>query len=484
MNTSVLHPRMIMVAIFIATFMTSVETTIVTTALPTIITNLNGLALQSWVFATYLLTTAITTPIYGKLADRLGRKPVFVVGLILFTAGSGLCGLAMNMPVLIACRALQGLGAGAVMPITFTIIADLFAYEQRAKMLALNNTAWGISALLGPLIGGLLVSRLSWHWVFFVNVPIGVIVLGIILWTFSEPRRPGTRVPIDYCGTVMLSGTLLSLLGFFQVLGAQPLNVSSVSLIAGVCLLCVVGLWAAEKKATDPVLPVRLFANATFTRQILTALLLSGAQIGFQTYFPMWLQAGYHASPAVAGLAVTPSPVMWLVTSFFVGTLVKRLAPKSIAVPLMIVLVIAYVPLVFASGRFPQSWFYLIAGVTGAVLGIVITMNTLIAQRVVPTTALGTASAMLTLGRSLGQTIATGIFGLGFNLTITAQVRQHAGLSLTQVNADISGQQASGGVALSHTVLAGMHSVFALVVGLLVIALVVNLTDHHRAPIA
>jgi hypothetical protein len=117
-------------------------------------------------------------------------------------------------------------------------------------------------------------------------------------------------------------------------------------------------------------------------------------------------------------------------------------------------------------------------------LGIVITMNTLIAQRVVPTTALGTASAMLTLGRSLGQTIATGIFGLGFNLTITAQVRQHAGLSLTQVNADISGQQASGGVALSHTVLAGMHSVFALVVGLLVIALVVNLTDHHRAPIA
>lgn len=147
----------VMIAILLATFMSSVETTIITTALPTIISQLHGLSLQSWVFTVYLLATAISTPIYGKFSDRIGRKPVFLVGLILFTLGSLLSGFAPSMLFLIVTRTIQGLGAGAIMPITFTIIADLFSYEQRANVLALNNTAWGISALAGPLLGGFIV---------------------------------------------------------------------------------------------------------------------------------------------------------------------------------------------------------------------------------------------------------------------------------------------------------------------------------------
>ena len=149
---------LIMLAIFISTFMTSVETTIITTSLPTIISELRGLSVQSWVFAAYLLTTALSTPVYGKIADRVGRKVVYILGITLFTIGSMLCGFSPNIYTLIIFRAIQGLGAGAVMPITFTIIADLFSYEKRANMLALNNTAWGISALLGPILGDLLLT--------------------------------------------------------------------------------------------------------------------------------------------------------------------------------------------------------------------------------------------------------------------------------------------------------------------------------------
>ncbi len=155
-----------MVAVLIATFMTSVETTIITTALPRIVSQLDGLSMQSWVFATYLLTTALSTPIYGKLADRIGRKSIFLIGIIIFVVGSFFSGLSNQMIILIFFRGLQGIGAGAIIPITFTIIADLFPYEKRTTMLALNNTAWGISALLGPLIGGYIVDQLSWHWVY------------------------------------------------------------------------------------------------------------------------------------------------------------------------------------------------------------------------------------------------------------------------------------------------------------------------------
>lgn len=169
-----------MLAILLATFMTSVETTIIMTALPTIVSQLHGISLQSWIFATYLLLTALTTPIYGKFADRIGRKPVFLTGLILFSTGSLLCGLSNNIIMLVLFRALQGMGAGAIMPITFTMIADLFDYQKRSTMLALNNTAWGVSALLGPLLGGYIVDKLNWHWVFFINVPIGILVIVII----------------------------------------------------------------------------------------------------------------------------------------------------------------------------------------------------------------------------------------------------------------------------------------------------------------
>ncbi|WP_416353783.1 MFS transporter [Agrilactobacillus fermenti] len=475
----------IVAAIFIATFMTSVETTIVTTALPTIISQLNGLALQSWIFAVYLLTTAISTPIYGKLADNIGRKPIFISGLIVFSLGSFLCGVAPNIIILILCRALQGIGAGAIMPITFTIIADLFDYQQRANMMALNNTAWGISALLGPLVGGVIVAKLNWHWVFFINVPLGILVLILVSVGLKEPTRTKQHLKLDYPGIGLLSLTLLSLLLLFQNLGNVKLQLG---LIIGLMVITLISgflFYIVEQRVQEPIMPLNLFKQPLFTIQILTALLLSGVQIGFQTYFPIWLQAIYHVSAAVAGLAITPSPVLWLVTSFFVGPLIKRWSPKRITLPIVCLQLVVYIPLLFAGASFKIIGFYLIAGVTGAGLGIVITMNTLVAQRVVAADHLGTASAMLTLGRTLGQTIMTGVFGLLFNLAINHALTRYSSIHFTMVNQFISQQHhltlsQSELHVLQQIILAGMHWVFLGAVVLFLLIIWLNLVDKNK----
>ena len=179
---------LVTIALFVATFMTAIEGTIVSTAMPTIISNLHGMRLMNWVFSIYLLTNAMMTPIYGKMADRIGRKPIFIFGLVLFVIGSSLCGLSNHMETLIISRAIQGLGAGAIMPVSFTIIADIYPIEKRAKVLGFNGSAWGIASIIAPLLGGFIVDKLTWHWIFFINVPIGLITIGLI-WYFLQEEN-------------------------------------------------------------------------------------------------------------------------------------------------------------------------------------------------------------------------------------------------------------------------------------------------------
>lgn len=473
-----------MIAIFIATFMTSVETTIVTTAMPTIISKLNGLALQSWVFAMYLLTTAVSTPVYGKLSDQLGRKPIFVSGLIIFLLGSFLSGIAPNIYLLIIFRAIQGFGAGAVMPMTFTIIADLFPYDKRSNIIALNNTGWGISALLGPLIGGFVVDRLNWHWIFFINIPLGIIVLILILIGFDESRKvKDKKANIDYKGTLSLTATLVSLLIFLQLIGETRLSIPLILVMLVILIISTVVLVYSERKSDDPIIPLPLFKNQLFKVQILTTLLLSGVQISFQIYFPIWLQSVYRVSASIAGLAITPSPVLWLPASFLVGILVKKFIPKRIAIPVLIIQMLFYLLLVFASLNFPMIMFYIIAAITGGGLGIIITMNTLISQEVVPENDVGTASSMLTLGRTLGQTVMTGILGLVFNLSINHELVKYPNVPFQQVDRFISSNQNSEASlipSMQKIIIEGMHNVFLVTVVLFVIVLIVNIRDKNK----
>ncbi|USS90496.1 MDR family MFS transporter [Fructilactobacillus carniphilus] len=482
--------RIIMLSVLLASFMTSVETTIVTTALPSILSSLHGLAWQSWVFTAYLLTTTLSTPIYGNLSDHWGRKPVFLIGLSCFTLGSLASGLAPNLPVLIGARALQGLGAGAVMPITFTLIADTFPLSERSTMMAWNNTAWGISALIGPLLGGFLVDQLSWHWIFFINVPLGMLVFGLIYAGYQESAQPTTTLKLDWRGSCWLAISLMTLLSLLQLLSNQQINwitLISVLLLFLVALSCFI---RAESHATNPIIPLTLFHNRTFTIQILTALFLSGMQFGFQIYFPIWLQSIYRVSATVAGLAITPSPIAWLLTSFSVSALMKRWAPKRITSPIVIVQLAFYLTLIFSSTTFPLLMFYIIAGVTGAGLGIIITMNTVVAQAEVPETDVGTASSMITLGRTLGQTIMTGLFGFIFNLTINSGQRQHPSISHSLLNQAVAAKNmAKLKISMTQThnldqiLLTAFHHVFFLCTLIMVVIILINLLDPRHQPL-
>lgn len=475
---------LIMIAIFISTFMTSIEATIVTTALPTIISDLHGLSLQSWVFSVYLLTSAISTPIYGKLADTIGRKKIFILGIFLFLVGSFLCGIASNIQILIVFRAIQGLGAGAIMPITFTIIADLFTYEQRSNRIAFNNTAWGISALFGPIVGGFIVEQINWHWIFFINLPLGLIVLIIIGFIYQDQKQTRTKIKIDYLGIFYLSTTLLALLILFQDLSSQVSLVKIIVLIVIIIIFLMLFI-KVEIKAVDPIIPLKLFQNRTFTTQITTALILSGVQMAYQIYFPIWLQSIYQMSPSKAGLAVTPSSIMWLVGSFFVGKLIMKYAPRNIVMPLILVQAVIYFPLTLATEEFPVTAFYVIAALNGLIMGIIITTNTVISQRLVPEENLGTASSMFTLGRTLGQTIMTGVFGLIFNVATQAQLRTTSHVSSSQITSEISSVTKGNldkGISrtINHIIVNNMHNIFIVVLLLFVLVILMNFFDKQK----
>ncbi|MFT9269889.1 MAG: MFS transporter [Liquorilactobacillus nagelii] len=468
----------IMAAIFIATFMTSVEVTIVTTALPEIISALHGLRFQSWIMSSYLLTTAISTLIYGKLADTYGRKILFQLGVVLFTLGSFLSSISINIFWLIAARALQGCGAGAVIPLTFTIIADVYAFKDRARIMAFTNTAWGLSALIGPLLGGFLVENLSWHWVFFVNVPLGILVWLIMHFRYIEAPTPHSQMKIDSWGCWWLASGLTALLIGIQLLQQIPL-VGWLLIIASLGLLVVFLLH--EQRSSHPLLPLSIFKNKTFKIQIITATILSGILIGYQIYFPIWLQSLYHIGATEAGLVVTSSSVCWLAASFAIGRLLSNFAPRKIALVVITIQATAYLGLLLAGSHFPYWLFYFVAAISGGGMGIVITMNIMLSQQLVSTRLIASASAVVTLGRSLGQTLFTGIYGSIFNLVLAFHLSKSLQKSINQVITGKSAGLTSKDLSLvKSALLSGLHSVFFLVIGLFILVLLCNWFDPNR----
>ncbi|MBB5887306.1 MFS transporter [Lactovum miscens] len=478
----------ILVAIFIATFMTSVEVTIVSTAMPTIISELHGLELQSWVFAIYLLATAITTPFYGKLSDNIGRKSLFMFGLLLFLIGSFLCGFAPNMVLLITFRVIQGIGAGSVMPLTFTIIADLWDHEQRAKILAMTNTAWAISALLGPLLGGWIVDTLGWHWVFFINVPLGILTILLTAFGYKDVYQGEGFKKLDYSGIITLSLSLISLLLIFQELSANEISWVIEVVYLLIFIISSALFFRIEKKSKDPIIDFKLFGSRFFMVQILLTMLLSGILISFNIYFPIWLQSIYRVPATIAGLALTPSSIMWMVVGFFVGFLMDKFKAKQLYAGLIVLMFLFVFPLVIANNHFPIYAFYVISGIIGVVMGIILTVVTLLIQKSVTEEMVGQASSMVVLARTLGQAMMTGIFGLVFTLGINAELHHFPRVSFESVNKFISSTSSSEiseaiRPSLNQIILGAIHQVFLLATILCIFAFIINLLSPNEEKI-
>lgn len=313
--------KMVTLAVFITTFMSAIEGTIVSTAMPTIIADLDGLAIMSWVVSVFLLMTAVSTPIYGKLADSVGRKPVFLFGIGLFVIGSALCGFSHSMVELITFRVLQGLGWGAIQTAGVTVLADMYDIDKRAKMLGTTSGFWGLASVIAPLLGGFIVQKLSWHWVFMINVPIGLLAFLLVAFYLHEDFAKN-KLRIDLKGSFSLVIFLLSLMLLLQ--GLEKGFNWTLLLLAAIML---VSLWAftkVEKTAADPIIPFSILKDKEFLAVNILQLLVSGVVIGFEFYIPTWLQGINGVSASIAGFAITPSSLLWVCGSFLAGDLMGR----------------------------------------------------------------------------------------------------------------------------------------------------------------
>ncbi|MCG0748505.1 multidrug transport protein [Lactiplantibacillus plantarum] len=471
-------------AVFVATFMSAIEETIVSTAMPTIVGDLHGVALMNWVFSIFLLTSALATPIYGKLADTVGRKLVFLVGLFVFILGSTLSGMSQSMETLIAWRALQGIGAGAIMPVSFTILADIYPVEQRARVMGLNGSAWGIAAVVAPLLGGFIVDQLSWHWIFFINIPIGIITM-LLIWFFlneSTQRKPFT---MDWAGCLWLSVGLLALMLTFQLLSEGNLGI--IWIIVGF-LVTIVSFWLflrREQRTDDPLIPLAFFRNRTFVIQNLIAALLSGFIMGFEVYLPTWTQGLLGLLASQAGFAITPNALMWIVGSFIAGKLLMRRSPNQIVNIALTLVLIGAVTMALLPANTPFWCFFVIAAICGTGFGITITTTTVTVQSQVPVDEVGVATSFNTLSRTLGQTVMVSLFGIIMNVEMARGVAQHPKTTMAMMNQLINPQTAKdlpqALLPTLHGILyQGLHVIFIAGAGLIVISFMVNWLDRKN----
>ncbi|KRL76303.1 MDR family MFS transporter [Secundilactobacillus paracollinoides] len=475
---------LVTIAIFIATFMSAVEGTIVSTAMPTIVGDLHGVALMNWVFSIFLLTNAIATPIYGKLADMLGRKNVFLFGLAVFIIGSTLSGLSNSMGELILWRAVQGIGAGSIMPISFTIIADIYPLEKRAKVMGFNGSAWGIASIVAPLLGGFIVDQLSWHWIFFINIPIGLLAVVMIVVFLKEERRRTTQ-RLDLLGSFWLTVGLLSLMYGFQLLGDSTL---SWPLLLGCLLVAILGFIAFirhDGRVDNPIIPLGMFKNRTFVTQNLVAALISGFLMGFEVYLPTWTQGILGLPASLAGFAVTPSSLMWIVGSFIAGKLLLDHTPKSIIAISLTFILIGAIAMAVLPETTAFAWFFVIAAICGTGFGITITTTTVTAQNQVSGANVGVATSINTLGRTLGQTLMISVFGIIMNVQMANGVHHHPGTTLNMMNKLINPQTASELPAhlikpLREILYSGLHWIFIVALLLVVLSFCVNGLDRPK----
>ncbi len=312
---------LVVAAILLSMFMAAMEATVVATAMPTVVADLRGIELYGWVGSLYMLASTVTIPLWGKLADLWGRKPVMLAGLVLFLVGSVASGMSATMVQLVVFRAIQGAGAGSLQPVSLTLVGDLFAVEERGRIQGMFGALWGVAGMVGPLLGGLIVRALSWRWVFYINVPFGLLS-GALLVAFldEQGRAPRDRKPLDLAGAALLSGAVLALL--MGVGGRWP-GVMIPLAVAGT-----VGFVAVERRSPDPILPLSLFADGAIAVASVASTLMGAVMMSALMFLPLYVQAVWGGSPTEAGMAVAPMLVGWPIFSVLSGKLLPTRGPR------------------------------------------------------------------------------------------------------------------------------------------------------------
>jgi len=417
-------------SIILAMFMAAIEGTIVATAIPSIVADLGGFSLFSWVFSSFLLAQAVTIPIYGKLADLYGRKPVFTFGVLVFLVGSLLCGFAKTMNMLILFRLIQGLGAGAVQPIATTIIGDIYTMTERARIQGYISSVWGISSVIGPGLGAFFVQYVRWSWIFWVNIPIGLLAVAGI-WFFLGETVQKREHEIDYLGSALIFISISALMVVFIQAGTVwSWSSAPVFLLLGVFLAGTYLFIIQEKHATEPIMPLEIWTDSLIVVSNLATLTTGVVIIGVSSFLPTYIQGVMGKSPIVAGFALSFMSMGWVVGATVSGKVMFKYGFRRIAIVGGIWILIGSV--FYITLRPERGWLWAGVGslLIGFGMGLARTVFIVGIQNNVTWKMRGAATASNMFMNILGNAMGAAVLGGVLNLSLTSYLKGVKGKTL------------------------------------------------------
>src|SRR3954470_502893 len=421
----------------LATLLAALDQTIVATALPSIVTDLRGFEHLSCVVTAYLLTSTVTVPLYGKLSDLYGRRRLFVVAISVFIAGSALCGIAQSMGELIAFRALQGLGAGGLLPLSQSAIADLFSPRERGRYQGYIGAVWATAAVAGPLLGGTLTDTASWRWIFFINLPLGAIALVVVVRTMRAASVVREH-QIDFAGAIVLTVAITGLL-LACVWGGTTYPWGSPQVLAaaavGVVLLIVFVI--LEQRAPEPLLPLELVRDRTFAISSAATLIVGAVLFGVTIYSPVYIQGVIGASATSAGVVLIPLSFGWVLASFSSGQIVSRTGRYRwfpvLGSALVLTGTVLLTTLGTDSSRLTASTYLLVIGLG---MGSMFQIYVIATQNAVETTQIGVATAALQFCRTMGGSLAVAALGTLLANRLSSELVSHLGAASSRVDTE------------------------------------------------
>jgi len=393
-------------------FLAALEATVVGTAMPTVIASLGGLELYSWVFSAYLLASTVTVPAWGKLSDIHGRRPLYLAAIAIFLFGSILSGQAQTMTQLIIFRAIQGLGAGGLMPLSMTISAELYTPVERAKIQGYFSGVWGLASIVGPLVGGVITEQINWRWVFYLNIPFGLVAALIVGTQLIEDHSNRKRRSVDVFGIMLftLSITLLMLLLVRSETSFDLSSSTNLLLIAGSAVLMVL-FFRTERHAEEPLLPLDLFRDRMFSGAAVNAFLAGMAMFGLISFIPLFVQGVIGTGATAAGSVLTPLLLAWVVLSIVGGRMLLRISFRSVMLAGMVLMVVGFLMLDMMTSESAIRTVLLNVGIIGAGMGLVMITQLIAVQSAVPRERLGIATSTAHFFRSIGGAVGVAVMG-------------------------------------------------------------------------